>query len=114
MDDEQLRNIGNARKRPQRTARLGDVVRQLMERQILPRQAKFEPVVQLWNQLLPEELRRHCEIVDFSSGQLKVRVDSPSHASELRWCSSQLLDEIQDQCPRAKLKEIKVVIASND
>jgi len=113
MDDsEQLRNIvkWRTKQKPDRVARLGDAIKQLMESQISPRQARFGPVAELWDQLLPAELHRHCKIVDMSGGQLKVLVDSPSYANELRWCGSELLEEIKQQCPRAKIKKIKFVV----
>ena len=108
--DQQLLNIAKWRTKSNRTARLGDAVRQLMENQILPRQARFEAVVELWSQLLPAELRRHCKLADISGGQLKVLVDSPAHLYELQLCSSQLLEELQQQCPRARIKKIKFAV----
>lgn len=93
------------------TVSLGEAVRQLMDEQVAPRQAKFGGVSELWKQLLPPELSRHCEIADISGGQLKVQVDSPSYMYELRLCGSQLLAELQRQCPRARLKNIKFVVA---
>jgi hypothetical protein len=93
-----------------KAVRLGDVLGELMEGQISPRQARFESIVDLWCQLLPVELRRHCKIADISGGQLKVLVDSSSYANELRWCSSQLLEELGQRCPQARIKRIKVAV----
>jgi len=91
-------------------AKLGDVLGELMEVEILPRHARFESIAELWCQLLPVELRRHCKIADISGSQLKVLVDSPSYANRLRWCSSQLLEELEQQCPQARIKGIKVAV----
>lgn len=96
--------------KPDRTAKLGDTLSELMERRISPQQARFGQVAELWDQLLPAELGLHCKIIDISGGQLKVKVDSPVYANELRWCSSDLLEEIQLKCPRARIKEIKFVV----
>ncbi len=92
-----------------KTVRLGDVVEQFLTEQVSPKQARFGAVAELWNQLLPEELCRHCEIVDISGGRLKVKVDSPAYKYELQLCSSELLKELQQQCPKARLTEIKFV-----
>lgn len=92
------------------TIRLGHVAQQLMAEQISPRQTKFGPVAELWSQLLPAEISRHCEIVDISGGQIKVQVDSPSYMYELQLCSSELLEELQQQCPKARLTKIKFVV----
>jgi len=79
--------------------------------QISPRQAVFSEVAETWSQMLPDELARHCEIVDISAGLLKVQVDSPSYMYELQLCSSELLDELRQECPRARLTKIKFVVA---
>jgi len=109
-ESEQLLDSSRYRKKPDKPVVLGDTVRALVENLVSPRQAVFGPVAQLWNQLLPEELRRHSKISDISDGQMKVQVDSPSHAYELRLCSSELLKKLQQQCPRAKIKKIKFVV----
>ena len=93
-----------------RTVRLGEVVEQLMAEQISPRQEKFSSIAEVWNLMLPAELAQHCEIVGVSGGQLKVQVDSPSYMYELQLCSSELLEELQQQCPKARLTKIKFVV----
>ena len=89
------------------TAKVGDLAQTFMTKWIRPRQVRYGVVAELWSQLLPDELCRHCEIVDISRGQLKVRVDSPAYKYELQLCSSELLKELQQQCPKARLTEIK-------
>ena len=91
--------------------RLGEVAERLMAEQISPRQEKFSSVAEVWNLMLPAELAQHCEIVGVSGGQLKVQVDSPSYMYELQLCSSQLLEELQQQCPKARLTKIKFVVS---
>jgi hypothetical protein len=90
---------------------LGEVARQLMAEQISPRQARLSEVADLWGRLLPSSLHEHCEIVDISSGRLKVEVDSPSYVYELQLCSEELLEELQRQCPGARVTRIKFVVA---
>jgi hypothetical protein len=112
MDEcEQLRSI--VKRRTQRklgsTTRLGDVLSKLMENQISPRRERFEPVAQLWSQLLPAELHRHCKIVDISAGQMKVLVDSPSYMYELKLCSPELLEELQRNTS-TRIKKIKFAV----
>jgi predicted nucleic acid-binding Zn ribbon protein len=113
MDEaKQLRNILTWRMRQKlhSTTRLSDVVVELLDNRISPTQVRFSSIVQLWNELLPAELARHCRLVDISGGQLKVLVDSPVYMYELRLCSRQLLDELQRRCPRARIKDIKSII----
>ena len=97
--------------KPDRTVRIGEAAQKFFGEQVSPRQAKYGAVIELWQQILPEELSQHCEIVDISGGQLTVKVDSPSYKYELHLCSSELLQELQQQCPRVRLTKIKFVIA---
>jgi hypothetical protein len=111
--DEQLRRMVEGRRLQQAdcTVRLGHAVEQLMTKQIAPQQSKYGPVAEVWKRLLPEGLGEHCEIVDISAGRLKVKVDSPSYRYELQLCSMELLDELQRQCPKTRLSQIRFVIA---
>jgi hypothetical protein len=113
FEDEQLRNTVMKRRARKfdGTVRLGDIAGQFVNEQISPRQSKYSAISELWSQLLPAELQRCCEIVDISGGQLKVRVDSPVYQYELQLCSSKLLEQLQQQCPKARLTKIKFVIA---
>lgn len=97
------------KQRPYETVRLGEAVEQLMDGQVSPRQAKYGAVVEHWRRILPVELRRHCEITDISGGQLTVRVDSPSYKYELHLCRSEILEELQRQCPKVRLTKIRLM-----
>ena len=112
-EDTRLRNVGQWRKAQTSygTVRLDQVVRELVDEQIFPRQARFSRVAEVWSQLLPAQLARYCEIVEISGGQLDVQVDSPSYMYELQLCSSELLRELQRQCPSSRLTRIKFVVA---
>jgi len=92
------------------TAKLGDAVKQLMEGWISPQQARCESVSKAWSELLPAGLVRHCKLAEISGGQLKVVADSPLYMHELRLCSRQLLEELQQRCPQAGIKRIKLAI----
>ena len=111
-NEERLLNAVKWRKtpKPNNTASLGQVARQLMDEQISPLQARFSEIAELWSRLLPAELDGHCEIIDISGGQLIVQADSPSYGYELQLCSSELLKELQRQCPRVRLSKIKLVV----
>lgn len=112
-EDTRLRNAVEWRRarKPYGTVRLDQAVRELVDEQIFPRQARFSRVAEVWCQLLPAQLARHCEIVEVSGGQLDVQVDSPSYMYELQLCSSELLEELQRQCPKVRLTRIKFVVA---
>ena len=90
--------------------RLGEVAQQVMTEQISPRQSRFGAVADAWLEVVPHELAEHCEIVDVTGGQLKVQVGSSPYMYELQLCSSELLGELRQRCPRARLKRIKFVV----
>ena len=98
-------------RKPYSAAGLGQIVQQVLDGQISPRQAIFSKVAETWRQMLPAELGMRCEITDISGGQLVVKVDSPPYMYELQLCSSELLAELRQQCPRARLTKIKFVVA---
>jgi hypothetical protein len=111
-EQEQLQQAmkWRAKRHTDGAVRLGNVTQELMENRISPQQARFGPVADVWSQLLPAELRRHCKIAGISGGQLKVAVDLPVYKYELQLCSSDLVSELQQQCPRVHIKEIKFVV----
>jgi len=87
------------------------MVKERMDKWISPQQVKFESVVQLWSELLPDELRQHCRINDISAGRLKVLVDSPSYMYDLQLRSSEILAELRRCCPQVRIKSIKIALA---
>ena len=110
--EERLRRAVRWRRpgRFDRTVKLGDSLGKFMNGRVTPQQARFSQVVEVWERLLPEAIRRHCEIVDISAGRLKVRVDSPSYRYELQLCSGELLDQLQQQCRVAKIRKIEFTV----
>ena len=112
-EDEQLLNATRWRRswKSYSATNLGQVAQQLLDEQISPQQTRFSQIAEVWSRLLPAELCGHCEIIDISGGQLEVQVDSPSYKYELQLCSSELLEELQRQCPRVRLTKIKLVVA---
>lgn len=113
-EDTRLRNAVKWKRaaiKPHGVVRLDQAVRQLVEEQVSPRQARFSQVADAWGRLLPAQLSCHCEIVDIAGGQLGVQVDSSSYLYELQLCSAELLDELQRQCPKVRLTKIKFAVA---
>lgn len=111
-EDTRLRKAAQwKRRKPYDAIRLDQAVQQLVQEQVLPRQSRFSRVMEVWQRLLPEQLAAHCEIANITAGQLDVQVDSPSYLYELQLCSSELLDELQRQCPKVRLTKIKFSMA---
>jgi predicted nucleic acid-binding Zn ribbon protein len=97
-------------RRIDRAVRLGEALQTVMTEQIRPLQAKFGELADAWSEVVPKELNEHCRIVDATGGELKVCVDSPPYMYELQLCGSELLKELQRQCPQARLKRIKFAV----
>ncbi|MCK4913518.1 MAG: DUF721 domain-containing protein [Planctomycetes bacterium] len=98
-----------AARRIDKTVRLGGKAEDFVRRVVKPRQARFGKVMELWHEMLPAEMAKHCQIADFQAGVLKVAVDSPSHRHEMQICSHALLEQLQTSCPSAKITKIKFV-----
>ena len=108
--DERLRSISQSRRARRDAARIGESLLKVLEERILPERRRFEKVLDIWSRLLPVELSRHSRIVGLSGGKLKVEVEAPSYAAELRWSSSEILGQLQQECPGEKVKVIEVVL----
>jgi len=91
--------------------KLGEALSELIEKEIAPRQVRYAAAMELWCQLLPDELRRHCRVADISRGQMKVEVDAPSYMYELQLCSAELVEQLRRRCPQSRIKGIKFVPA---
>ena len=110
-DVQRLINLAEWKgKKPERTVRLGEVLAYLVEGRIQPLHARLGPVLELWDQLLPEELARHCRIETIVGRELKVAAASPAHLHELRMCVRELLAELRRQCPQAKIRNIRLTL----
>jgi hypothetical protein len=112
--DEYLRSIAKRHYvRKDRSSKLSDVLGNVMNQAVRPKYEKVGPLKQLWGELLPAGLANHCRIDEVAAGGvLRVAVDSKAYEQELRWCSGELLAEIQKKCPRARVKSIKFFIDS--
>lgn len=91
--------------------RLGDAVGDVVSR-LAPVHARCDAVTEVWQDLLPDALRRHCRIEAIRRGRVKVVVDAASYMYELQLCKAELLAELQRLCPRAALRSISVSMAS--
>jgi hypothetical protein len=89
---------------------LGDCLSELMEGRVGPQQKRFALVAEVWGEILPGELFRHCRIVDISGGRLKVIADSSAYVYEMQLLSAELVKEFAERCPGARIKEIRVAV----
>jgi len=90
---------------------LGDMLSEIMDNRIRPQREKFDSISQLWSELLPSELNKHCRIASIDGGQLKVLVDSPSYMYDLQLYKSKILMELRRWCPSVRINKIKLALA---
>ena len=90
---------------------LGVVLRDFIDEQVGPRYTRFAPLAEVWQQLLPQALAGHSRIINLENGQLTVAVDLAVYAYELKMCSNELVEELSEQCPAARVNKIKVVVS---
>ncbi len=109
MDDRQLREITMWRGKPatKSTTRLDTIVEGLIKKRITRQQKKSGPVVELWQELLPEKLQQHCKLESMKGGILHVEVDTPSYVYQMQLLKQELLLQLQQQCPAARLQQIR-------
>jgi hypothetical protein len=91
-------------------AKLGDVLAALMESKIAPEQERFSSVYEIWQQLLPHELCKHCRIDSISNGQLKVLVDSPSYMYQLQLCQTDILAGLKSHCLQFRITRLRFTV----
>jgi len=102
-----VESIYFSKRQPREVEKLGDVLAVLMESKIAPEQEQFSSVYEIWQQLLPPELCKHCRIDSISKGQLKVLVDSPSYMYQLQLCQTDILAGLRSQCPQFRITRLK-------
>lgn len=90
--------------------KLSDAISELLETQIQPKQKKFSRLIESWDELLPPELVDHCRPVEIAAGRLKVMVDSPLYKYQLQIHCRSLIKQIRQACPRAQIRQIKIVL----
>lgn len=84
MDDTQLRTIWQQRRADYRVSLLAEPLGILMKRQLGRRVKKLSELAILWDEVIPEDLRKHTALEGFHRGVLTVMVDSASHRFQIQ------------------------------
>ena len=92
------------------TTRIGDLVDTLLHKTIEPAQTRLDPLAQAWDEIVPPGLAAHCHVKGLVSGQLSIGVDSPVYMYELQLCSQDLVQALQQRCPRSGLRRLKLML----
>ncbi|HDZ21214.1 MAG TPA: DUF721 domain-containing protein [Phycisphaerae bacterium] len=109
MDDAQLQAIWQRRQRPLRAAPLAQPLGNLMKHTLGKRARQLGKLSEVWDELIPPELRDHTALEGFYRGVLTVMVDSAAHRFNLQTLlTGGLLKEIRARCPEA-INKIRLV-----
>jgi len=98
MDDAQLRTIWQQRRADSRVTPLAATLGTFMKHHLGRRVKQLSRLAVLWDEVIPEPLRRHTALESFRQGVLTVMVDSASHRFELQTLlRSGILQAIQER-----------------
>ncbi len=106
--DEEMflhRVYGRRRTKQRTTAQLGANVETYIK-QRLGQLRKNASVVDVWRELLPEELYEHSRIAGISGGVVQVEVDPGPWMHEFQLLSSELSGQLQRHCRSAGVRRI--------
>ena len=109
-DEERLLSIGAGRLRAQKTTRLGPTVQAYLDKRE-SRLKKNCSVVDVWHQVLPQELYDHCGLIGILGGTLRVEAEPGPYMHEMRMLSDELVEHLRNRCRWAGVKRIVLVPA---
>ena len=75
----------------------------------LRRHRRQVQVVDLWKEILPAELAKHCRPVSLLGGVLKIEAEAGVYMFEIQSARQALLEQLQRECPGAGIDSIKLV-----
>lgn len=108
-EDHLLRGaLGWQKSRRARTSRLGDSAKEYFGSR-LGRLKKNAAVVDALDEVLDSQFGEHCRLRSISGGVVRLEVDPGPYMHEVRLMSSELIEVLRRECPRAGLRSIKVV-----
>ena len=84
MDDAQLRTIWRQRQEPLNASPVGESLAVLMKHTLGKRVRQLGALGQVWDEVVPQEIREHTALESFSRGVLTVVVDSSPHRYQLQ------------------------------
>jgi hypothetical protein len=79
MDDSQLRTIWQQRQVNDRHAHLSEPLTILMKHMLAKKVRQLGKLAEVWDEVIPQNIRDHTAMDGFQKGVLTVMVDSASH-----------------------------------
>jgi len=105
-EDRKLYAAGRRQKRPgRRPDKLGEAIFSYLGGKHRKLEANAG-VVDVWREILPEQFYDHCELTGIEAGVLRLEVDPGPYMHELQVSSGMLLEQLQQRCPRAGIRQL--------
>jgi len=102
MDDARLRTVWQQRRPGQRASHVSQPLQMLMKYRLAKRVRQLSRMAEVWDEVVPDELREHTALERLDRGTLTVMVDSAAHRYRLQMLlNGGLLKEIQRRFPDA-------------
>jgi hypothetical protein len=115
MDDRQLQNVWANRQPRNPVATLGGPLSYLMKDRLAKRVRQIGQLAQAWDEVIPEYIREHTALVNYSRGTLTVAVDSAPHRFQLEMLlRAGLTDEIRRRFHAGPLDRVKLAAGPFD
>ncbi len=84
MDDAQLQTVWQQRQMINSTALLGQPMAVLMKYVLAKKVRQLGKLAEIWDELIPADIREHTALDGFARGVLTVIVDSAAHRHQLQ------------------------------
>lgn len=67
---------------------------------------KNSEVVDVWNDIVPQQLQKHSRLNRISGGNVYVEAEPGAYMHELKLISAELVENIRARCPYSSVKKI--------
>lgn len=109
MEDAQLRTLWQQRQPKFQASYVAEPLTVLMKHKLGKRVKQLGQLADLWDDVLPSEIREHTALECFRNGVLTVLVDSAAHRFQLQTLlTGGLMKVLQQRCPGA-LNKVRLV-----
>lgn len=90
--------------------KLGSVLADYLKYKIEPQRKQWAVLSEIWDDIIPQKLKEHCEPAGLDGGVLAVKVDSQAYANEIRMISRDLINNIRNKTGILKIVKIRTLL----
>lgn len=90
--------------------KLGSFLSEYLEKQVAPRQSQWQKITKAWDEAVPVSIARMCSIIGFDEGVLTIGVASQAYANEIRLITKELMEILNVNLGRNKIRKIRTIL----